>query len=70
MREKILEETFILKNKHGIQVPPQLCPAFPKLHPFTNQANTSSSYFSDTGKALLQLPPSHTPLLSNPDSTQ
>lgn len=46
-------------------------PASPrKPHPFTNQANISPSYFPKPGKALMQLLPSHTPLLSNPDGTQ
>lgn len=46
-------------------------PASPlKPHPFINQANISPSYFPKPGKALMQLLPSHTPLLSNPDGTQ
>lgn len=57
------------KSKEGWRSPRYILPP-PRLHPLNNQANISLRVFPETGRALLQLLPCHTPLLSNPDGTQ
>lgn len=64
-----MSEGLICNSKQGWRSPRYVLPP-PTPHPFNNQANISLSYFPEPGRALVQLLPCHTPLLSNPDGTE